>query len=67
MEQAREQSIGEMTARGLAGLFGGLPGLALGQIGTKEYGLPGQPGFEDFDPNNPRFLAAVYWVRFLVV
>jgi len=54
MSQAREQSIGEMTARGLAGLFGGLPGLALGQIGTKEYGLPGQPGFEDFDPNNPR-------------
>ena len=54
MEQAREQSTGEMTARGLAGLFGGLPGLALGQIGTKEYGLPGQPGFEDFDPNNPR-------------
>ena len=54
MEQAREQSTGEMIARGVAGLFGGLPGLALGQIGTKEYGLPGQPGFEDFDPNNPR-------------
>lgn len=54
MEQAREQSIGEMAARGAFGLFGGLPGLALGQIGTKEYGLPGRPGFEDFDPNNPR-------------
>lgn len=54
MSQAREQSIGEMSARGLAGLLGGLPGFALGQIGTKEYGLPGQPGFEDFDPNNPR-------------
>lgn len=54
MEQAREQSIGEMAARGAFGLLGGLPGLALGQIGTKEYGLPGRPGFEDFDPNNPR-------------
>jgi len=43
-----------MTARGLAGLFGGLPGFALGQIGTQEYGLPGQPGFDRFDPNNPR-------------
>ena len=53
MGQPRQQDIGEMTARGLAGLFGGLPGLALGQIGTKEYGLPGQPGFESFDPNNP--------------
>lgn len=54
MSQAREQSTGEMTARGLAGLLGGPVGMALGQIGTKEYGLPGQPGFEDFDPNNPR-------------
>ena len=54
MGQARQQSTGEMTARGLAGLFGGLPGFALGQIGTQEYGLPGQPGFDRFDPNNPR-------------
>lgn len=54
MSQAREQSTGEMLARGAFGLLAGLPGLALGQIGTKEYGLPGQPGFEDFDPNNPR-------------
>jgi hypothetical protein len=60
MEQAREQSIGEMLARGAMGLFGGLPGLALGQIGTTEYGLPAQagyqglPGFDSFDPNNPR-------------
>jgi len=54
MGQAREQSIGEMIARGAMGLFGGLPGLALGQIGTTEYGLPGQPGFDSFDPNNPR-------------
>ncbi len=54
MKQARQQDIGEMTARGLAGMFGGLPGLALGQIGTQEYGLPGQPGFDSFDPNNPR-------------
>ena len=53
MGQARQQSTGEMTARGLAGLFGGLPGFALGQIGTQEYGLPGQPGFDRFDPNNP--------------
>ena len=60
MGQAREQSIGEMLARGAMGLFGGLPGLALGQIGTTEYGLPAQagyqglPGFDSFDPNNPR-------------
>ena len=60
MEQARQQSIGEMLARGAMGLFGGLPGLALGQIGTTEYGLPAQagyqglPGFDSFDPNNPR-------------
>ena len=53
MEQAREQSIGEMLARGAMGLFGGLPGTALGQIGTTEYGLPGLPGFDSFDPNNP--------------
>ena len=54
MEQARKQDTGEMIARGAFGLLGGLPGLLLGQIGTKEYGLPGLPGFEDFDPNNPR-------------
>ena len=54
MEQARQQTIGEMLARGAMGLFGGLPGTALGQIGTQEYGLPGQPGFDSFDPNNPR-------------
>ena len=54
MEQARKQSTGEMLARGaFGGLLGGLPGLALGQIGTKEYGLPGVAGFERFDPNNP--------------
>ena len=53
MGQARQQSTGEMVARGLAGLFGGLPGFALGQIGTQEYGLPGQPGFDRFDPENP--------------
>lgn len=60
MGQARQQSIGEMLARGAMGLFGGLPGMALGQIGTQEYGLPAQagyqglPGFDSFDPNNPR-------------
>lgn len=60
MGQAREQSITEMGVRGAMGLFGGLPGLALGQIGTTEYGLPAQagyqglPGFDSFDPNNPR-------------
>jgi hypothetical protein len=54
MEQARKQGIGEMLARGAMGLFGGLPGLALGQIGTQEYGLPGVDGFDSFDPNNPR-------------
>lgn len=53
MGQARQQSTGEMVARGLAGLFGGLPGFALGQIGTQEYGLPGQPGFDRFNPENP--------------
>lgn len=52
MEQARQQSIGEMTARGLASLT---PiGPIVSMMGTKEYGLPGQPGFESFDPNNPR-------------
>ena len=54
MEQARKQGIGEMLARGAMGLFGGLPGLALGQIGTQEYGLPGVDGFDSFNPNNPR-------------
>ncbi len=54
MEQARKQGIGEMLARGAMGLFGGLPGMALGQIGTQEYGLPGVDGFDSFDPNNPR-------------
>lgn len=60
MGQAREQTIDEMIARGAMGLAGGLPGLALGQIGTTEYGLPAQagyqglPGFDSFDPNNPR-------------
>lgn len=53
MAQAREQSVTEMGFRGLAGLFGGLPGMALGQIGTQEYGLPGQPGFEGFNPDSP--------------
>jgi len=53
MEQARQQGTGEMIARGLAGM-GGPIGMALGQIGTKEYGLPGVTGFDSFDPNNPR-------------
>lgn len=52
MEQYREQPMSEMLARGAFSLFGGgLPGLALSQIGTKEYGIEGTPGF---DPNNPR-------------
>ena len=60
MEQDRKQSVPEMAARGLGGLFGGLPGLALGQIGVKEYGLPGVAGFESFDPNNPRAGAGIF-------
>lgn len=52
MEQYREQPMSEMLARGAFSLLGGgLPGLALSQIGTKEYGIEGTPGF---DPNNPR-------------
>jgi hypothetical protein len=54
MEQARKQGIGEMLARGAMGLFGGPIGMLMGQLGTQEYGLPGQPGFDSFDPNNPR-------------
>jgi hypothetical protein len=54
MEQARQQSMGEMIARGAMGLFGGPIGMALGQLGTQEYGLPGLDGFDSFDPNNPR-------------
>lgn len=54
MEQAKQQTLDEMTARGMMGLFGGLPGLTVGQLGTTEYGLPGLTGFESFDPNNPR-------------
>jgi hypothetical protein len=54
MGQAREQSIGEMLARGAMGLFGGPVGMLMGQLGTQEYGLPGQPGFDSFNPNNPR-------------
>lgn len=53
MEQARKQGTGEMLARGAMGLAGGPIGMALAQIGTKEYGLPGVTGFERFDPNNP--------------
>jgi hypothetical protein len=53
MEQARKQGTGEMLARGAMGLAGGPIGMALGQLGTKEYGLPGVDGFERFDPNNP--------------
>jgi len=53
MEQARKQGTGEMLARGAMGLFGGPVGMALAQLGTKEYGLPGVTGFERFDPNNP--------------
>ena len=52
MEQARQQSTGEMIARGLASLTPIGPFVSM--MGTKEYGLPGQPGFESFDPNNPR-------------
>lgn len=52
MEQARQQSTGEMIARGLFGLTPLGPIAAM--LGTQEYGLPGQPGFESFDPNNPR-------------
>ena len=52
MEQARQQSTGEMIARGLASFT---PiGPLVSMMGTKEYGLPGMPGFESFDPNNPR-------------
>jgi len=52
MSQFREQPIEEMTARGIFSLAAPLPlGLALSQIGTKEYGIEGSPGF---DPNNPR-------------
>jgi len=54
MSQAREQSTGEMLARGVMGLAGGPIGMALAQLGTKEYGLPGVDGFDSFDPNNPR-------------
>jgi hypothetical protein len=54
MEQARKQGIGEMLARGVMGLFGGPIGMLAGQLGTQEYGLPGQPGFDSFDPNNPQ-------------
>lgn len=52
MEQYREQPMSEMLARGAFSLLGGgLPGMALSQIGTKEYGIEGTPGF---DPDNPR-------------
>jgi hypothetical protein len=54
MEQSRKQGTGEMLARGAMGLFGGPVGMALAQLGTKEYGLPGVDGFDSFDPNNPR-------------
>jgi len=54
MEQARKQGTGEMLARGAMGLVGGPIGMALAQLGTKEYGLPGVTGFDSFDPNNPR-------------
>ena len=55
MEQARQQSMGEMVARGAASLLGGpLLGAFLANAGVNEYGLPGQPGFESFDPENPR-------------
>ena len=52
MSQYREQPMSEMLARGVFSLAAPLPlGLALSQIGTKEYGIEGSPGF---DPNNPR-------------
>ena len=45
----REMSVPEMVARGLFSLAAPGPmGLALSQIGTKEYGLPGLPGMERF-------------------
>lgn len=52
MGQARQQTTSEMIARGLMSLT---PlGPIVGMLDTQEYGLPGQPGFESFDPNNPR-------------
>lgn len=54
MGQSAEQSPTDMGMRGIMGLLGGPVGLAVGQMGTQEYGLPGLPGFESFDPNNPR-------------
>jgi len=45
----REMEVPEMVARGVFGLLAPGPmGLALSQIGTKEYGLPSLPGMERF-------------------
>jgi len=33
-------------------------------MGTKEYGLPGQPGFDSFDPNNPRVGGGLFGTMF---
>ena len=45
----REMTGREMFARGLFSLAAPFPmGLALSQIGTKEYGIPGLPGMERF-------------------
>lgn len=58
MEQYRQQPMSEMLARGAFGLLGGgLPGIALSQLGTKEYGIEGTPGF---DPNNPRGASGMF-------
>jgi len=62
MEQARQQSVPEMIARGIAGLTPIGPFVSL--MGTKEYGLPGQPGFDSFDPNNPRVGGGLFGTMF---
>ena len=62
MEQARQQSVPEMIARGIAGLTPIGPFVSM--MGTKEYGLPGQPGFDSFDPNNPRVGGGLFGTMF---
>ena len=62
MEQARQQSVPEMIARGIAGLTPIGPFVSI--MGTKEYGLPGQPGFDSFDPNNPRVGGGLFGTMF---
>ena len=49
VERNREMEVPEMIARGLFSLAApGFMGLALSQMGTKEYGLPSLPGMERF-------------------